>query len=244
MRGDCFICNRQADDAFVVGRFDGSTYDVSMCAVCLADLKLGSPPIRQAHKLIDLRNDYRATSVHRCESSDADRAVRATCRCCRSSALARAHRPAELAPVRAHEIPDDGGNAEHDQNQGQLLHASPHPVSEATTLTDQPRGSNRTRETAATSSRTPHASLPIQHTDQAWSRSMHPRHTPQVASEARPPRSAYAGAAFDGLFRDVRHVAEAEKARCRSRLSPGSFCSGTSFIGSRSRLKKRWPIRT
>ena len=100
--------------------------------------------------------------------------------------------PPSSPTVGAHEIPDDAGSAEYHQNKCQLLHASPKPVSEEAILTDQPRMSNRTLE-SATLPRGPAALRHRSDTPTSWSG--HPSNaTPQVASEARPPLAAYVGA--------------------------------------------------
>lgn len=59
MSGVCFICDQQAGDVLVVDRFDGTTYGVPMCVVCLTETDLRSRPVRFAHELIDARNAYR-----------------------------------------------------------------------------------------------------------------------------------------------------------------------------------------
>ena len=60
MSGECFICDDHADGVLPIDRFDGTTYPVPMCVVCLAETSLRAQPIRLAHELIDARNGYRA----------------------------------------------------------------------------------------------------------------------------------------------------------------------------------------
>ena len=60
MSGECFICDHGTSDVLVVERLDGTSYDASMCVVCLTETTMLSGPIHLAHELIDARKGHRS----------------------------------------------------------------------------------------------------------------------------------------------------------------------------------------
>ena len=60
MNNRCFVCDLAAEDVFVVARRDGSNYKVPVCVRCSDEfIRSRAEPVRSAHELIDIRNNFR-----------------------------------------------------------------------------------------------------------------------------------------------------------------------------------------